>query len=140
MRLCDEAPPQQLLQAIDQFNRQEWFACHETLEELWVGEQGEIRNFYQGVIQVAAALHHWGNGNFGGAISLLKGGTELLSRVAGSCQQVDVAGLIADSRHTLAALEGLGRMRMGELQEEAFPRMRLVSEIRPRAVNQGGCS
>lgn len=126
MRCCEESPPEQLLHAVAQFNSREWFECHETLEELWRGEQGEIRRFYQGVIQIAVSLHHWNNGNFGGAVSLLKKGMALLSCVAGICQQVDVAGLIADSRDTLNALESLGHGRMRELKKEHFPLVRLV--------------
>jgi predicted metal-dependent hydrolase len=130
MRRCDESPPEQLLQAIAQFNSHEWFECHETMEELWIGEKGEIRNFYQGLLQIAVSLHHWGNGNFGGAISLLKKGTALLSCVSGICQQVDVSSFIAGSHDTLVALEGLGRERMWELKKENFPRLLLVSKIR----------
>ena len=78
-RECNEAPPGQLLQAIREFNRHEWFECHETVEDLWIGEVGEVRNFYQGLIQIAVALHHWRNGNFGGAVSLLKQNCSKLS-------------------------------------------------------------
>ena len=42
MRRCDESPPGQLLLAVRQFNAREWFECHETLEDLWIGEEGEI--------------------------------------------------------------------------------------------------
>ena len=71
--LCHESPPGQLLLGIRQFNGQEWFECHETLEILWLKETGEVRDLYQGIIQIAIALHHWRNGNFGGAVSLLAG-------------------------------------------------------------------
>ena len=62
MRYCEELPPGQLLLAIRQFNSREWFECHETLEELWIGETGEVRDFYQGMLQIAVALHHWRKG------------------------------------------------------------------------------
>jgi len=124
MGKCQDSAPGQLAQAIIQFNNRDWFDCHETLEELWIAETGEVRIFYQGVIQIAVALHHWRNGNFGGAIGLLKRGAELLSRVADECQQVDVAGLRSDSCHILTVLESLGRERMGELNKEFFPRIR----------------
>ena len=80
---CGEVPTAELLGAIDQFNRGEWFECHETLEELWVGEKGELKDFYQGVLQLAVALHHWRNGNLKGALILLKSGSDCLSRGAG---------------------------------------------------------
>ena len=129
-RQCTDSPPGQLLQAIREFNRQEWFECHETVEDLWIGSEGEVRDFYQGLIQIAVALHHWRNGNFGGAISLLKGGAGYLGHVAGACQWVDVAGLIADAGRLRAALEELGRERMEALDQALIPRIKTVSAAR----------
>ncbi|MBK5276178.1 MAG: DUF309 domain-containing protein [Desulfuromonadales bacterium] len=129
-RNCNESPPGQLLQGIREFNNREWFECHETVEDLWIGEEGEIRDFYQGLIQIAIALHHWQNGNFGGALSLLKGGAGYLSRVSEQCQWVDVVGLIADAGRMRAALEELGKERMEDLDPEQIPLIRTVSIAR----------
>jgi len=126
-RLCSESPPGQLLKAIREFNARAWFECHETVEDLWIGEEGEVRDFYQGLIQIAVALHHWRNGNFGGAVSLLKGGAGYLGRVDGACQWVDVAALIADADRVRTALEQLGRERMAELDPGLIPLIRTVS-------------
>jgi predicted metal-dependent hydrolase len=130
-RMCEDAPPRQLLQAIREFNGREWFECHETVEDLWIGSEGEVRDFYQGIIQIAVALHHWRNGNFGGAVSLLKGGAGYLGQVSGACQWVDVSGLIADADRMRAALEELGRERMETLDPGFLPLIRTVSA--PRA-------
>jgi predicted metal-dependent hydrolase len=129
-RQCNESPPGQLLQAIREFNGREWFECHETVEDLWVGEEGEVRDFYQGIIQIAVAMHHWRNGNFGGAVSLLKGGAGYLGLVDEVCQWVDVAGLIADADRMRTALEELGRERMAELDPELIPLIKTVLTTR----------
>ena len=126
-RQCTDSPPGQLLQGIREFNNREWFECHETVEDLWIGSEGELRDFYQGIIQIAVALHHWRNGNFGGAVSLLKGGVGYLRHVAGVCQWVDVAGLIAAAERMRAALEELGRERMESLDPALIPRITTVS-------------
>ncbi|MDA8427730.1 MAG: DUF309 domain-containing protein [Geobacteraceae bacterium] len=126
-RLCSDSPPGQLLQAIREFNGREWFECHETVEELWIGETGEIRDFYQGIIQIAVALHHWRNGNFGGAVSLLKGGAGYLHRVSDACQWVDVAALIDDADRLRTALGELGKERMAELDPGLIPLIRTVA-------------
>ena len=126
MRLCDESPPGELLLAIGEFNRGAWFDCHETLEDLWVGEEGEIRNFYQGVLQVAVALHHWRGGNFKGAVSLMESGTKYLLQVRPICQRVDVTGLIASVELMRETLKTLGTARMAELDPVLIPRLRLV--------------
>ena len=129
-RHCNESPPGQLLQGIREFNSREWFECHETVEDLWIGSEGEVRDFYQGIIQIAVALHHWRNGNFGGAVSLLKGGAGYLGHVAEQCQWVDVAALIADADRMRAALEALGKERMEDLDPALIPLIKTVSLAR----------
>jgi predicted metal-dependent hydrolase len=127
-RTCEESPPGQLLQGIREFNRGEWHDCHETVEELWIGERGEVRDFYQGIIQVAIALHHWRNGNYGGAVSLLKGGAGYLRRVSDRCQWVDVVGLIADADAVRSALEELGKEGMERLDPALIPQILTIAE------------
>jgi uncharacterized protein len=58
------------LKGIEYFNDCEFFEAHEVWEELWADYQGPLRKFYQGLIQVAVALHHFGNGNIRGARKL----------------------------------------------------------------------
>jgi hypothetical protein len=52
---------------IEYFNDCEFFEAHEVWEELWTEYRGPARRFYQGLIQAAVALHHFGNGNIRGA-------------------------------------------------------------------------
>ncbi|BCG48277.1 hypothetical protein GEOBRER4_n3160 [Citrifermentans bremense] len=121
------APPGELVKAVEEFNRGEWFECHETLEELWVGEKGELRDFYQGVLQIAVALHHWRNGNFKGALILLQGGGECLRRVSSVCLELDVARLQKDAARFLDELSALGEGRMAEVNPGLVPRLHLLS-------------
>ena len=127
MRKCEESPPGQLLLAIRQFNSRDWYNCHETLEDLWLGETGEVRNFLQGALQIAVALHHWRNGNHGGAVSLLESGVKYLSRVSDACLWVDVAALIADADQVRGALVQLGKERMDSLDQALIPLIQTVS-------------
>lgn len=127
MSHCHESPSGALLQAFGEFNRRDWFECHETLEDLWIGTEGEMRYFYQGILQLAVALHHWRNGNFRGADLLLAGGVEYLQRVQPVCQRIDVAGLIAATARFREALNALGPERMQALDESLIPRLILVS-------------
>ena len=126
MDSCDQSISGMLLQALGEFNRGDWFECHETLEDLWVGSEGEVRDFYQGTLQLAVALHHWRNGNFGGAVSLLQGGATYLRRVGPVCQRIDVTGLVQASERLRDELNRLGPERMAEADQGLFPRMRLV--------------
>lgn len=130
---CRQAPPEQLIQGIGEFNAGDWFACHETLEDLWVGAPWGVRDLYQGILQVGVALHHWREGNYRGAVLLLQTGVKLLRHVAPVCQTVDVAGLIEESERLRKELERLGPERMAELDRELVPLVKL------RADNKTKC-
>ena len=62
--------PPLYLQGIEHFNVCDFYESHEVWEELWTDYQGPSRKFYQGLIQAAVALHHFGNGNIRGARKL----------------------------------------------------------------------
>lgn len=126
MLKCEETPPEQLLLAIHQFNNREWFDCHETIEELWIGETGEMRDFLQGTLQISVALFHWSNGNHGGAVHLLASGINYLKRVSDICLCVDVQALIADSDRVRVALEELGKDHMESLESTIIPQIKTV--------------
>jgi hypothetical protein len=49
------------------FNDGDFFEAHEVWEGLWLETSGPERRFYQGLIQAAVALYHFGNGNLRGA-------------------------------------------------------------------------
>ncbi len=112
-------PPPELRLGVAQFNRGEYFQCHETLEGLWRRETGAVRELYQGIIQLAVALHHVRGGNQRGALSTLAKALPKLQRFAPGCQGIDVAELTAQARRvqeTLAALgpDGLDRFPWNE--------------------------
>ena len=58
------------LQGIEHFNACDYYESHEVWEELWTEYRGPSRKFYQGLIQAAVALYHFGNGNIRGARKL----------------------------------------------------------------------
>jgi len=80
---------------LDCFNRREFFTCHELLEEIWLEETEEEKPFYQGIIQVAAAFHHYLNGNLTGTLSLLRQGAEKLRRCPPDSHGLDLGGFLA---------------------------------------------
>ncbi|MGA0038967.1 MAG: DUF309 domain-containing protein [Pirellulales bacterium] len=58
------------LAGIATFNDCDYYESHELWEELWTDYRGPSRKFYQGLIQAAVALYHFGNGNIRGARKL----------------------------------------------------------------------
>ena len=130
MLTCDQSPPGQFLLAIRQFNSRDWYDCHETIEDLWLGETGEMKDFLQGTLQISVGLLHWRNGNHGGAVSLLASGVNYLKRVPDVCLWVDVPSLIADSDRVRVALEELGKDHMEMLESTLLPQIKTVSATR----------
>ena len=68
------------LTGIERFNRAEFFDAHEVLEDVWRAAPDGEKKFLQGIIQVAVALYHHGNGNSIGARSVLRRAFRNLSR------------------------------------------------------------
>ena len=66
-----------LAQGIEEFNTHRFFECHETLEDIWRAERRPLRQFYKGVIQVAAGFHHLRRNNFKGTVNKLESGHTL---------------------------------------------------------------
>lgn len=61
-------------EGIELFNKQEFFDCHEILEEVWNKQAEPERQLTQGIIQIAVAYYHALRGNTPGAIKLLRRG------------------------------------------------------------------
>ena len=74
----DDTTDVRFQEGIGQFNRGQFFEAHETWEEIWLAAQEPERTFLQGIIQVAAAFHHYQRGNHTGAQSLVEAGLKKL--------------------------------------------------------------
>lgn len=85
---------------------QDYFECHEVLEDLWMDEARDP--FWQGLLQVAVALFHARNGNAGGAAKLMKAGLEKLSWQPGREAGIDLRRLREDGARWLARLREAG--------------------------------
>jgi hypothetical protein len=91
------------------FNRGEFWEAHEVWEELWIREETELKLFYQGLIQIAGAFHHYGQANWGGMKSLLADGVEKVAAYRPFAQGIDVDALLAE----LAPFRDLAGARTG---------------------------
>src|SRR6202163_2712152 len=65
---------------VEQFNTRLFFEAHETWEEIWLASPEPEKTFLQGIIQIAAAFHHYGRGNTRGTRTLLEAGLRRLER------------------------------------------------------------
>jgi predicted metal-dependent hydrolase len=83
------------LTGIDLFNRAEFFDAHEVLEDVWRAAPEGEKKFLQGIIQVAVALYHHGNGNSIGARSVLRRAFRNLSRYPEGFGGLHLASLLS---------------------------------------------
>src|SRR6476469_7640879 len=120
---CAAPPPAALYAGIAEFNAGAYFECHETLEAIWMREPGPIRRLYQGILQVGVGFYHLRNGNYRGALNLLRSAAGYLAEFEPACLGVDVARLRADAAAVRAAVVTLGPERVGEFDLSGLPRV-----------------
>jgi uncharacterized protein len=100
--------PPEWLQGINEFNAREYYACHDTLEALWMDAIDPDKRFYQGVLQIAVACYHLHNRNWRGAVTLLGEGVGRLPYYQPVYAGIDVSELIKDSSNLLKTLQSIG--------------------------------
>lgn len=83
-----------LAEGVRLYNGGRFFECHEVLEEVWLQESGEDKAFLQGLIKVAAAFHHYGQGTYEGMLSLLQAGAETLRPFAPARHGVELGDFL----------------------------------------------
>jgi predicted metal-dependent hydrolase len=96
------------------FNGGRFFEAHELWEAVWLDLEGDHRTFVQGLIQIAAGLHHLQRGRSRPAARLIARGVEKLSRGipapdSGHHPALRVDALLHDAARLLAELETPGK-------------------------------
>ena len=128
-----ETIPQEFWQGVEQFNSGEFYACHDTLEALWIEAGEPDKTFYQGILQIAVALYHLENRNWRGAVILLGEGSNRLRRYPSSYGGVDVDELLSQSAVLLTTLQQIGPDKimagnLGENQVLSLPIILLTTD------------
>ena len=109
------------------FNHHLFFEVHEVLEPQWMQEQGEIKKFLQGLIQIAVAFYHLGRGNLAGARSLLHEGLMKIAPHAPACLGIELRDFIAGLEQCRQVISGLNPETCRQFSPDGIPRMRLVA-------------
>ncbi len=102
-------------QGLEQFNSRAFFEAHETWEEIWLPAPEPDKTFLQGIIQVAAAFHHYVRGNRSGARSLLEAGLSKLEKFPGDYRSLALGKLRAAARQWRDALATGQARELGEI-------------------------
>jgi len=124
---CGEAPSPELICGLEQFNRREFYACHETLEELWLREADPVRYLYQGILQIGVGYHHLLGSNYRGAVNLLRRGLKRLEPFEPRCLGVEVAELRQSSAAVLADLTARGNLE--GIDASRIPRVGYTADV-----------
>ena len=110
--------PAAFWQGVEEFNQKQFYACHDTLEALWMEASEPEKNFYQGILQIAVACYHLGNSNWRGTVILLGEGSRKLREYQPVYENIDVTELINNSSQLLQELQEIEPEQVSKFVEE----------------------
>jgi uncharacterized protein len=94
-----------LARGIALFNQHEFFEAHEALEDVWRAAPAEQKKFFQGLVQVAVAFHHFSTGNHVGMRSVMKRAMRNLDGCQENLHSINVESLLQSMARWLDALD-----------------------------------
>jgi predicted metal-dependent hydrolase len=100
-----EALPEEFWLGIEQFNQREFYACHDTLEAIWMEAGEPERTLYQGILQIAVAFYHLSNQNGRGAMILLGEGINRLRKYTPDYEGVEISPLLSQCQRILQTVQ-----------------------------------
>jgi len=102
------------------FNAGHYFEAHEVWEDLWRETSGDLRLFYQGLIQTAVGLYHLSRGNMIGARAQLSKAIPKLDERCGRAAAIDAVALQRVLRKVLDELDvaSPGQVRIARLKSK----------------------
>jgi hypothetical protein len=91
-------------EGIRAFNEGDYYAAHDAWEPLWLERFGEEKDFLQGLILCAVALHHYERGNWNGARSRFRLALEKLEKYPAAYGGIDLLNFVRRMRGALHRL------------------------------------
>ena len=114
--------PSAFQEGVTHFNNLEFWEAHESWESLWLAADGDLVEFYQGLIQLAAAYHHAKRGTLRGAVRLFDAAMRRLEPYPAGFLGIDRQDAVAAAaRHrgwAAANIESGAKLESGE-----FPKL-----------------
>jgi predicted metal-dependent hydrolase len=117
--VCDLPLPDSVQKGLRQFNNGAFYRCHDSIEEVWVAEPGDVRLMYQGLLQIGVAFHHVQKGNWRGAVKMLARGKGKLLPFLPACQGVDLVALLREVEAAEVDLHELSPEKIADF--DCFP-------------------
>lgn len=107
--------PAEFWLGVEQFNQGNYYACHDTLEAIWIDSKVGEQGFYQGILQIDVGLYHLGNLNWRGSAILLGEGSHRLDAYGDFHGGINVTDLVNQSIDWLTALQETGPDQIQQL-------------------------
>ncbi|WHX50883.1 DUF309 domain-containing protein [Paenibacillus woosongensis] len=109
------------------FNRdQDYFECHEVMEELWLKQDKDP--LYKGLLQVAVGLYHFRNGNVTGGRKMMESAAQRLTPYPPDSLGINLAKLLDETRAYAAQL--------AEYEQSPFSYYDLTIEIQDEHLSE----
>ncbi|MDK8188573.1 DUF309 domain-containing protein [Paenibacillus sp. UMB7766-LJ446] len=116
------------------FNRdQDYFECHEVLEELWLERDRD--SLYKGLLQIAVGLYHFRNANLRGGRMMLQSSVDLLKSYPETARGIALGRLVQEVQELVDGLSSAEPQKFPyrdlhiQIKDEV-----LVQKIRERAL------
>lgn len=107
---------------VDLFNRREYFKAFQAFEEFWRTSTGETRSYYQGLLNLSAAmLKITADGNQEGAVGLLEFALKLFGQVNPENTEIDLARLVDESAYLLGQVKAYNPAALAMYDRELLP-------------------
>ena len=112
----------ELIKGLEEHNSGKYFACHETLEDIWMDKGGDLRRFLQGLIHVAVGFYHLRDSNHIGAYRQLNKALTKLSDFAESSDGINVNNILLSLEEWIEKISTLLNDPLNDLEFGTFPK------------------
>jgi len=127
---CNSPLPPQAAEGLRLFNAGKYFEAHEALEEAWNEEKEDVRNLYQGILQIAVVYLHITRGNYNGAVKVYRRSQRHLKGWADICRGIEVGRLRQDAETVMQEVQRLGEEHIMEFDASLLKAVKWDEGIR----------
>ncbi len=118
--------PDNYYKFFEQFNKGEYYECHDLLEDIWMVDKRD--KFLQGMLQVAVAIYHFENGNIYGSRALFNSAYKYLQPYRPKNWDLNLEPVIAFIEKGLSKLPNEDKITIEEVKKMDFPQIKLYLE------------
>jgi predicted metal-dependent hydrolase len=118
--ICSGILHAKAIEGMKLFNEGKFFEAHEELEIAWNEEKGEVRQLYQGILQMAVTYLHITRGNYDGAVKVYVRSMRRLKDWPQVCRGIEVGQLKKDAEIVIKEVERLGPENLADFDRTLF--------------------